>query len=159
MGTMRNLLEFYTEDEINPEYPSIAGILEVQDTYLCIEYFCDNPCCACREILVYFFSIAKASKKPSSDVVAVFTYYLKKHNSPTLVKDFKKSKLTDGLLKKLQAMLREQSYIDRLKNHYHLVKERVSECAEHAVSNKIGRNELCPCGSGKKYKKCCASLL
>jgi hypothetical protein len=24
-----------------------------------------------------------------------------------------------------------------------------------AVSDKIGRNELCPCGSGKKYKKCC----
>ena len=22
-------------------------------------------------------------------------------------------------------------------------------------SKKIGRNELCPCGSGKKYKKCC----
>jgi len=20
----------------------------------------------------------------------------------------------------------------------------------------IGRNELCPCGSGKKYKKCCS---
>ena len=24
-------------------------------------------------------------------------------------------------------------------------------------SDKIGRNEPCPCGSGKKYKKCCAS--
>ncbi|MDR0724348.1 MAG: preprotein translocase subunit SecA [Endomicrobium sp.] len=23
--------------------------------------------------------------------------------------------------------------------------------------NKIGRNDLCPCGSGKKYKKCCGS--
>jgi len=23
------------------------------------------------------------------------------------------------------------------------------------VSNKVGRNELCPCGSGQKYKKCC----
>ena len=22
-------------------------------------------------------------------------------------------------------------------------------------NRKIGRNELCPCGSGKKYKKCC----
>ena len=22
-------------------------------------------------------------------------------------------------------------------------------------SNKIGRNEPCPCGSGKKYKRCC----
>ena len=26
---------------------------------------------------------------------------------------------------------------------------------EHAP--KIGRNEPCPCGSGKKYKKCCGS--
>ena len=24
-----------------------------------------------------------------------------------------------------------------------------------AVSNKVGRNDECPCGSGKKYKKCC----
>ncbi|MGZ8551111.1 MAG: SEC-C metal-binding domain-containing protein [Chitinophagaceae bacterium] len=23
------------------------------------------------------------------------------------------------------------------------------------VAEKIGRNDLCPCGSGKKYKKCC----
>lgn len=23
------------------------------------------------------------------------------------------------------------------------------------MSNKIGRNAPCPCGSGKKYKKCC----
>ena len=27
--------------------------------------------------------------------------------------------------------------------------------SEPAVSNKVGRNEPCPCGSGKKYKKCC----
>ena len=26
---------------------------------------------------------------------------------------------------------------------------------EPAVSSKVGRNEVCPCGSGKKYKKCC----
>ena len=23
------------------------------------------------------------------------------------------------------------------------------------AGEKIGRNDLCPCGSGKKYKKCC----
>ena len=22
-------------------------------------------------------------------------------------------------------------------------------------ANEVGRNDLCPCGSGKKYKKCC----
>ncbi len=26
---------------------------------------------------------------------------------------------------------------------------------KQAVSEKIGRNDPCPCGSGKKYKKCC----
>lgn len=24
--------------------------------------------------------------------------------------------------------------------------------------SRIGRNDYCPCGSGKKYKKCCAGL-
>ena len=26
------------------------------------------------------------------------------------------------------------------------------------TERKISRNELCPCGSGKKYKKCCGAL-
>lgn len=35
-------------------------------------------------------------------------------------------------------------------------KERYSEVASQiTTSTKIGRNEPCPCGSGKKYKKCC----
>jgi len=32
----------------------------------------------------------------------------------------------------------------------HPVKSRISE-------KKVGRNEPCPCGSGKKYKKCCGN--
>lgn len=27
--------------------------------------------------------------------------------------------------------------------------------APYSSSGKVGRNDLCPCGSGKKYKKCC----
>ncbi|MCK7579691.1 MAG: SEC-C domain-containing protein [Chromatiales bacterium] len=30
-----------------------------------------------------------------------------------------------------------------------------SESPEPVRSEKVGRNEPCPCGSGKKYKKCC----
>ncbi|WP_256889808.1 UPF0149 family protein [Acidomonas methanolica] len=38
--------------------------------------------------------------------------------------------------------------------------ERLSNSMDHfsnapAQSTKVGRNEPCPCGSGKKYKKCC----
>lgn len=27
----------------------------------------------------------------------------------------------------------------------------------HVIENKPGRNDLCPCGSGKKYKRCCSA--
>lgn len=43
-----------------------------------------------------------------------------------------------------------------------LTKERQKEIKQEYVNtvtvrveNKIGRNDPCPCGSGKKYKKCC----
>ncbi len=29
--------------------------------------------------------------------------------------------------------------------------------SQQAVREKVGRNDPCPCGSGKKYKKCCES--
>jgi len=29
------------------------------------------------------------------------------------------------------------------------------ENRRHTYAQKVGRNDLCPCGSGKKYKKCC----
>lgn len=32
------------------------------------------------------------------------------------------------------------------------------EAPEYAQKNKVGRNDPCPCGSGKKYKKCCGKL-
>ena len=34
-----------------------------------------------------------------------------------------------------------------------LLMQRLSEAGQK--KKKVGRNELCPCGSGKKYKKCC----
>lgn len=33
--------------------------------------------------------------------------------------------------------------------------ERMLHPVAQAQSNKISRNSPCPCGSGKKYKKCC----
>jgi preprotein translocase subunit SecA len=33
--------------------------------------------------------------------------------------------------------------------------KRKTDNGSHKTNDKIGRNELCPCGSGKKYKKCC----
>lgn len=37
---------------------------------------------------------------------------------------------------------------------FNLLKE-ISSIEKENKPKKVGRNELCPCGSGKKYKKCC----
>jgi hypothetical protein len=35
--------------------------------------------------------------------------------------------------------------------------ESIEEARPVAASSKVGRNDPCPCGSGKKYKKCCGA--
>ncbi len=58
----------------------------------------------------------------------------------------------------------EDIYDDYLDEHYCLVMEtnsgikpiKPSECIDPGKNlTKVGKNEKCPCGSGKKYKKCC----
>lgn len=42
-------------------------------------------------------------------------------------------------------------------NQYIMTYNQQQVASNHIIRTvtKIGRNELCPCGSGKKYKKCC----
>jgi preprotein translocase subunit SecA len=55
--------------------------------------------------------------------------------------------------------------IDALEKEFHRKKQREleaasrsggdsSETAQRRTGEKVGRNDPCPCGSGKKYKKC-----
>lgn len=36
-----------------------------------------------------------------------------------------------------------------------MVTDQIRKKEPYINENKTGRNELCPCGSGKKYKYCC----
>jgi hypothetical protein len=91
--------------------------------------------------------------------------------------------ICEELLKKSYALGKEKT-LEKLQNddHYTLIDDTISELEEWACFNeppeeeepklipepmpepryakmrtgpKVGRNEPCPCGSGKKYKKCC----
>jgi preprotein translocase subunit SecA len=37
-------------------------------------------------------------------------------------------------------------------------RERSMKSKPVRVEQKVGRNDPCPCGSGKKYKKCCGAV-
>ena len=53
-------------------------------------------------------------------------------------------------------ILTDEEYVNRIKEHYKLFRRKVEEIhTGRAISKKIGRNDPCPCGSGKKHKKCC----
>jgi peptide deformylase len=43
-------------------------------------------------------------------------------------------------------------------NHLNGVEEKVYNSYEEPKPIEVGRNEKCPCGSGKKYKQCCLLL-
>jgi len=52
--------------------------------------------------------------------------------------------------------LNERSYFKKIDGQWFYVNGE-TKFTSTAVSQKIGRNEPCPCGSGKKYKKCCGA--
>ena len=57
---------------------------------------------------------------------------------------------TVRLVYRARVMEKPEERTDMVENKYN--DEQVKEPIK---SNKIGRNDPCPCGSGKKYKKCC----
>lgn len=74
---------------------------------------------------------------------------------PQLVGDFladlqRRGRLADGES--------HQHLVQALKEGY-LRGQRGEVESIDRVASKIGRNDPCPCGSGRKYKKCCLDLL
>ena len=85
---------------------------------------------------------------------------------PTLNLASPQSRLAPIILKLVDSVvLQDEKYIERLKTHYALFREEIGKGLQKNDNDKnsnvisfppkIGRNLPCPCGSGKKYKKCC----
>ena len=54
-----------------------------------------------------------------------------------------------------QTLTENSRFVRRDGRWYYLDGEHETETVRHE-SPKVGRNDPCPCGSGKKFKKCCA---
>ncbi|MEO6594361.1 MAG: SEC-C metal-binding domain-containing protein [Planctomycetota bacterium] len=57
-----------------------------------------------------------------------------------------------------QFVLSDEAFVARVRRHYAMFREEVENDARprrDSSRRKIGRNDPCPCGSGRKYKKCC----
>jgi len=141
------------------------------DKYIPTELYCDEKDCDCRR--VFFYVVAESTR----ETLAVITYGWEKRqyyikwmgdNNPDVIDSLigtglnlgsHQSQYAPALLEKIDFILKNDiSYVNRLKEHYKIFRKEVAKqnrITPYLSKVKIGRNEPCPCGSGKKYKKCC----
>jgi hypothetical protein len=118
-------------------------------TYDAMDFYCPIASCACEEVTIHF-DAPDESESPGDVIV---------HLSGEV--DMDPGKNGQALLGRLWDAYRQRhtNHIARLSRRYQTMKsvgERIT-AKQSAVSHKVGRNEPCPCGSGKKYKKCCGA--
>jgi preprotein translocase subunit SecA len=74
---------------------------------------------------------------------------------PVLLLEVSEKDRTHQLIKDYRRWIAEWVNFD-LDQHGHEPEDNDEEDEpEPSVSRKVGRNDPCPCGSGKKFKKCC----
>ena len=102
--------------------------------------------------------------KETQNTIALIDYTWSKpisiHN-PTLGPQFIGSRLAKAGLEEFKKLLvNDGKIIAKLKNSYIVTREEhphpeLQKATAIQKTTKVGRNDPCPCGSGKKYKKCC----
>ncbi len=124
------------------------------------DLYCPNPKCNCNEVLFLFYAgNIKGVLVPEFRVQSSFSGGI---NGISNLSHNYTNKQIRAIFKSASV---QQKIIDKwlLRYRYEEIKEvgkrsllsaRVKPI-NNTHTTKIGRNEPCPCGSGKKYKKCC----
>ncbi len=162
--------------EIFPDANPIGFKFESAD-WLADDQYCINPRCRCREALLSFISLPalKASGNIADGPAAFFDYKRSRFEAAHEPAD------QPPLAQLFRALRQAQPDLNELLGRRHLemktpwreaLHQKTGMEPEHtgfeipsgspsptqarsAQSAKIGRNDPCMCGSGKKYKKCC----
>lgn len=130
-----------------------------QENWMVDDQYCCNPKCLCQEAVLLFFRLPeKTGQGPLRPTLSISYQYLDgkftrlkpegdpRYSEETLLESLKNARSDlDSLLAKRQSLLRR------------LCGRSLKKEGVRSPKSKIGRNDPCPCGSGKKYKKCCGA--
>jgi uncharacterized protein YchJ len=145
-------------------YNEVTGFKEVVafpilgKQYAMYEQFCKNRECKCTQSRM---DLIEMKDNKLTDNVYDITYDYEKKQileaSPTVSPEFEAS-LVDNQTFNLR--LKYRHYRIKIAYNYWLIKNKNKQILALQsrllqVNGKIGRNDPCPCGSGKKHKKCC----
>ena len=131
-------------------------------TYWIYDYYCMHQTCDCQEVYLEFIEDTKNKNQPGQH----FGIRVSFKDQQFTLEDYNTSKqkamdIAEG------AGGGGGGVMELFKQRYEKMKKKGTEIiAESAKAARmphvnegpvIGRNEPCPCGSGKKYKKCCGA--
>lgn len=109
------------------------------------------PDCNCTEVALNFFEKVHRIRITKQDFSFLYDYINKTIREPIGIEEKDVIGIfTDELNKKFKEKHKE------LKEEiYPYIEEKIKDYKKDYPKRKLGRNEPCHCGSGKKYKKCC----
>ena len=149
-----------------------GGTIKPDGEYLFLDSYCDEHDCDCRRVMINVVS----SVSPEYFLATInygwedvefykgFMYGDEEAANGVTGAMLDPLNYQSDLAPEFLELFKEalsQSYIETLKKHYKMFKQAIKakQTIRNEVKNrygkKIGRNDPCPCGSGKKYKKCC----
>ena len=144
--------------------------------YGLIEFFCPDAACDCRRVLINV-----VEKERPTEYLASISYGFDRDGEdagPYLDPLNRQCAYAETLLRLVgRVALGDADYLARLERHYAVVKSAATDSQHPAYAKlqkacegdwltsfgvpprrkRIGRNVPCPCGSGKKYKRCCGA--
>lgn len=139
-----------------------------EGNYAFIEYYCPNNDCDCQGGTLQVVKYGKYAGHQEKLITSI-TFSWKDsqtigHWDCQLGEDEEETPEAKRLLELFKEVLQDSEYSEPFQRHYYLFKKRMLQEEEERdiifpkqviKSNKIGRNDPCFCGSGKKFKKCC----
>lgn len=123
-----------------------------------VDQYCLNPDCSCKDVYLSFYIVKETDYSQQPLMSCLFDYQKNtfssiEENGPLdhkLIASFRQAKPNLALFYKKRHRGLRLMYVTYLEKIAHS-----SRAAATLPLLNIGRNDPCPCGSGKKYKKCC----
>jgi len=135
----------------------IQIIIKIQDKhYKIVDLYCLNTKCHCNDAHLFFYQIIENNKPVDHDLYVEYNYKnekwkIKEQNIETIDYSIFMNQLNESYDIKNIFTNRHNNLKKLYKNYRRrFIKENLL-----VQSKDINRNDPCPCGSGKKYKKCC----
>jgi preprotein translocase subunit SecA len=114
---------------------------------LCIKYFLQND--------KYSANLIKTVASKHKNFMEIVNAVLAKNYSlEELLKTYKRRYVDNKIISSTTVLYRSKAFSNTLG-----IIEETEEKPKFDTTQKIGRNDPCPCGSGKKYKKCCGATV